>query len=323
MEVLGHEKIEFRPMYKLYQNDQGQMGYDDQTDCTNEGKYCWPSDRNVQGQFYVQESLQQICVAQYSNSTHHIDAWWRYMTHFNQKCVPQSMGKGWQGKCHEEILHEVQLELSAQGDTPAEPSNELKTYVDDCISKSGNNCHSEGCAFESVSNLEFDEQLKQWAEYFPYSEYFPRVTINEHNYHGAVRCPHPISLNNCGVLAALCAAYEDSQKPAACENNGCAFGEIKDACGICGGNGKSCEPVDKAGDLALAIVLPLVIVCVVLTVVAAWYIKGRLQSHDTQFTALQALYEPLSEQQMEHGIDGDSGRETSGSRYNMENVNMA
>lgn len=38
MEVLGQDNIEFRPMYKLYNNDQGQMGYDNEKDCTNDGK---------------------------------------------------------------------------------------------------------------------------------------------------------------------------------------------------------------------------------------------------------------------------------------------
>lgn len=174
-----------------------------------------------------------------------------------------------------------------------------------------------------------------------------------------MRCPHPISLTNCGVLSALCAAYDPDQLPSACSNTGCAFGQIsihgkcatydsatgrmvtedESASGICQPSAQhtdadcaartrrgkaSCEAevddiqqcewsvkdsaTDRAGDVALAIILPLVIVVLVVAVLAAWYIRGRLRSHDSQFTALQSLYEPLREE-LEEQQHGSSNRQ--------------
>lgn len=362
MEVLGADNIDFKPMYKLYNNSLGKMGYDDEKDCTNDGKYCWPSDSNVKGRDYVRETLTQICVAKFSSETQSIDAWWRYVLHFNQKCVPQTMGKGWEGNCSGTVVDTVQEELNksaceADQSKCGQTSTKLRDYIAQCQNESGD-CSSEGCAFESVDNNEFETQAEKWKEFFPYSEYFPRVTINEHNYHGAVRCPHPISLSNCGVLAALCAAYDPEQLPAACANTGCAFGQVSihgkcsdydpstgkmvtqdgAATGICKASEthrsidcsartrrgqRACEAEDtegiaecvwtiddrasdRSGDVALAILVPLCLVVIVVSVLAAWYIRGRLRSHDSQFTALQSLYEPLRDELAQVGTQENS-----------------
>lgn len=262
------------------------------------------------------------------------------------------MGKGWDGSCSKTVIDTVQTELNksqceADKSKCDQKSTHLRDYVDECQKMSGG-CSSEGCAFTSVDNQLFEEQRDQWKQYFPYSEYFPRVTINEHNYHGAVRCPHPISLANCGVLAALCAAYDPEELPAACANTGCAFGQVS-IHGKCSdydaATGKMVAPdgaasaicesssthkavncsartrrgehacmaedddgvvecqwsvvdlaSDRSGDVALAIIVPLCLVVIVVSVLSAWYIRGRLRSHDSQFTALQSLYEPLRDE---------------------------
>lgn len=217
------------------------------------------------------------------------------MEMFDQKCAPQTNGQGWKGDCSTSVMDDMASELKW---------TDLKSYVENCVQTSG--------GYEGVSNSVFQATADQWNRYFPYSEYWPRITINEHQYHGAVRCPHPISLNNCGPLAAICAAYEPSMLPAVCRNTGCPFGQVQDECGVCGGDGMTCV-VSKNAGAALPFIVVMIVFIVIGSVVLFFYIQRRLRSHDTQFTALQALYEPLQED-MEHGDhDTRQGLTTTGS----------
>jgi hypothetical protein len=63
--------------------------------------------------------------------------------------------------------------------------------------------------------------------------FLPTMLINMEEYRGSFSCPPPINYGTCGPLQGICAGFSDEIEPLACQQNGCAFGIGRDACGQC------------------------------------------------------------------------------------------
>merc|ERR1719476_257317 len=59
----------------------------------------------------------------------------------------------------------------------------------------------------------------------------PTIIINNEPYRGGYTCPHPPQLASCGVLSAVCSAFQDGKEPPACRTDYC-WDQLDD-CGTC------------------------------------------------------------------------------------------
>lgn len=62
--------------------------------------------------------------------------------------------------------------------------------------------------------------------------------INGEAYRGGYSCPKPHDAYTCAILRVICAGYTDGKEPDACfDSGGCPLGQVRDECGVCGGEG--------------------------------------------------------------------------------------
>jgi len=122
------------------------------------------------------------------------------------------------------------------------------------------------------------------------------VTINNEKYHGTFLCPNPVQLGTCSIFAAICGAFAPETIPQACVEHkdiGCAPGEERDVCGVCGGDGESCS-TSQTKKVAVGFIIIIVLI-VFLTFAIVIYFLRRVSSAEEQFEALRNMYEPLQD----------------------------
>lgn len=189
--------------------------------CSNSGRYCAEDPEHdlkhgVDGVDVVQENLRQICIYQHANATGKPELWWHYVAEFASNCT----GKG---TLTEGCSSSAMLKVGNAA---------MLKAVGECVTNSG------GSNSDGGVNTLLEVQLRRSKRVGV--AITPAIRINEKNYHGSFSCPAPISLGTCPVLGAICAGF--SETPAPCNTDYC-WGKT-DACGVCGGDGKSCAGCD-------------------------------------------------------------------------------
>jgi len=193
--------------------------------CTNHGRYCAEDpehdiEHGADGMSVVQENLRQMCVFQVANATRQQSLWWTYVTEFKSKCT----AKGHLTEtCSVATMKSVGV-------------NEVA--VAKCVKDSGGS----GYDGDSQANTLFEQQLDRMDK--AGIAVLPTIRINGKVYQGKVDCPKPISLGTCPVLVAICSGFEVGAAPAVCRTDYCWEKAGVDACGVCGGDGKSCMGCD-------------------------------------------------------------------------------
>jgi len=114
------------------------------------------------------------------------------------------------------------------------------------LSASVQRCFYDSGALDSQSNSLFEKEINASDQYA--IDWTPVVTINNEKYSGNLLCSNPVTTATCPLFAALCASYAPETIPNACSghidlgsSSSCPRGERRDNCGVCGGNGRSCN----------------------------------------------------------------------------------
>lgn len=192
--------------------------------CTNSGRYCADKEleylaRNVTGAQVVEENLRQICLFRTLKEVHGSTLkWWNYIENFEADCYSD-----FTKSCAEKVMR--------GDDVDVDPA-----VVQKCMDDSGGVAErgGENKLLEEEWNLQLD--LSVWIT--------PAVIINGRTYRGSLECKSPVDVTNCGVLAEMCLGFLDRSAISACNPSpGCPVGEVRDKCGVCGGNGE----IDRCG----------------------------------------------------------------------------
>lgn len=194
---------------------------------------------------------------------------------FNQNCAGDQTK--WDGVCSASVWEELAKANS-------------RTLIGDIIKK---------CVFDSgglggLTNVEFDKEIQFFSEYG--IEWVPTVTINNEKYHGTFLCPNPVEIGTCSIFAAICGAFAPETIPQVCVEHkeiGCASGETRDVCGVCGGDGRSCTS-SETKSMAIGFIFIIVLI-IFLTCGIAIYFLNRVSRAEEQFDALRNMYEPLQD----------------------------
>lgn len=163
--------------------------------CVMAGKYCAPdpeSDRTkgLTGGHVVKESLRQLCVWNYLNTTSSTELWWEFTEQFEIYCSVNEKTYG--DSCVNTILTGLKID-------PA--------VIVKCMTDAGG---VDGNGFNTL----LDNQIKLAVDHGLLM--IPSLSINGVPYRGSMYCPAPVSQDHCGVFQAVCAGYVEDQRPAAC-----------------------------------------------------------------------------------------------------------
>jgi len=146
---------------------------------------------------------------------------------------------------------------------------------------------------EGSTNDILDEELRL-SKRIPIFQ-IPTVLINGKVYTGTMHCPKPMSTTSCRILAVICSIFSPENPPQVCIEHheiGCAVGERRDFCGVCGGDATSCTFVkSKYIEIGFTVVIAIIISISCMT---AYYLKWRFTRAEEQFSALRNMYQPLS-----------------------------
>jgi PA domain len=177
-----------------------------QSQCIHHGRYCAPDpDGSIKegysGAEVVQENLRQLCLYKLANATGKPYLWWDYVTLFADKCTMDSKAYG--QTCAEEVFNQLNKDNWAN--------------IDDLRRCIGN-------IDDDTPHTIMEEQLTAQAGDGQEGEVFilPTLRINGAQYRGKLAVGE--------VLRALCAGFEEGNRPGACDR------AIDDAC-MPGGKG--------------------------------------------------------------------------------------
>jgi len=189
--------------------------------CTNSNKYCAAvlPESKFTGVNVVEENLVQLCLWDYTygGNQKNYSAFWDYLKKFQQQCIPEKFDRS----CSNAVLGQV-------GVPP--------DVINKCISDSN------GVGPTNGENSRIEKEIKLAVEYGVYT--YPQMFVNDYRLRSTYSCPNPVDVTHCDVLSAICSGY-GSLRPETCYNaNGCPFGEVRDECGVCNGDGK----FDKCGN---------------------------------------------------------------------------
>jgi len=194
---------------------------------------------------------------------------------FNQNCAGDQ--NKWDGVCSTSVWEELSKATS-------------RTIIGNIIKK---------CVFDSgglggQTNVHFDSEINLFSEYG--IEWVPTVTINNEKYRGTFLCPNPVEIGTCSIFAAICGAFAPETIPQACVEQreiGCASGETRDVCGVCGGDGTSCTR-SETKSVAIGFIIIIVLIFFLTFAIVIYFVR-RVSSAEEQFEALRNMYEPLQD----------------------------
>jgi len=265
------DKHLFTPHYEI----QTGMMEAAESDCSNDRKYCMFGVNGVAGNELLRETLMQICVRKTGRDINDHLLWWEYVEIFNKNCSGDKTK--WDGICSTSVLEQLS-------------KDKIRTSIGDMVRK----CVFDSGGLDGPSNVEFDSEIESFSKYG--IQWTPAVTINNEYYHGNMLCPNPVDIATCSVFAAICAAFAPETIPQVCLEHrdfGCPSGEIRDACGVCGGDNSSCS-TSKTKSMALGFFF-IVLLVISLACGIGLYFKRRFTMAEEQFDALRNLYEPLQD----------------------------
>jgi len=194
--------------------------------CTHNGLYCAEDpehdfESGLDGNDIVLENLRQLCIWEVTKGLGSEHKWWDYVSLFDEKCEHNS---DFGAPCSEQ-------QQGASGMTASEIAK-----VRDCVTK------SDVCTVPSATSLaactaaggvwkntKLEAELEARRKDGMYI--LPTIMINDQKYRGRLTCPHPIWMQSCGVLQAICSAFADPNVTDACTEDYCW--EVKDDCGTC------------------------------------------------------------------------------------------
>jgi len=249
-------------------------------DCSNDRKYCMFSPSGITGNQLLRETLTQICVYKAGQDLNDTLLWWDYVGKFSKDCGAEDQ-KFWDGVCSMTTLKYL---------AKADNRSSVVKSVSQCIFDSG--------GLDGQANSLFDAEIQAFGQYGVF--WTPAVTINNEWYIGSMICPNPIDIATCSIYAAICAAYAPETIPQICLKHseiGCPVSENRDVCGVCGGDGRSCNNMKPKSLVLMFLFITLVVVGVGCLI--AVYFNHRLAIAEAQFGVFSNMYEPLR-----HSDDG-------------------
>lgn len=181
--------------------------------CTNGGRYCAVDPEHhlgtgVSGANVIEENLRQQCLATVL-STSNQALWFNYTAQFNKECKDQ-----WTSQCSYGQMANLGIDT---------------TQVQQCVTSSGGTTAD---AENSILKQQLGLIVQQGIQLIP------TILINGEAYRGGYSCPKPHDAYSCAILRVVCAGFTDGNEPAACfDSGGCPLGQLRDECGVCGGNG--------------------------------------------------------------------------------------
>lgn len=246
------------------------------TSCINGGRYCATTTglNTVRGIIYVsgrkimKMNLFQLCIREISRKTFNEDkvitAWWKVNRYFYAYCVYANAD--FSQNC---ALYALEKKS---------PSKEFSEAVSQCID---DNLHG--------------GKSKLLQREIPYEQSPVAITdtslpsnayINKTPYLGSLLCG--VHEPRCSIFEAICAAYAPNSVPEICHQpEKCELTKPRDICGVCGGDGSSCQwtllQLVKWTGTSLLIIAVFVVI----------YSQNRHLSSNIQ--RIEALYEPLLE----------------------------
>lgn len=168
----------------------------------------------------------------------------------------------------------------------------LVRYVDQCVKQSGG---------VDANNEMFNQQIRDRENKLVFI--LPTSLVNDIPYRGTLGCVKPVRPDTCGLFGAVCDGFKPDSRPDACTTtDGCPLGQVRDRCGICGGDHTSCKWT--VGRLVLAGG------CFFLLAFVIWYFYTSHQRLKRNLNEVATIYEPLLRNETEADIAGLGDRST-------------
>jgi len=254
-------------MVKRQQNGDGCYN-----NCINDGRYCAlprliktkNEDLFITGTEIVKLNLLQICMRDTNfemyPQDHILTPWWEFNRAFYSSCVWTK--SDFSARCAEDWLKNVS------------PSDDFLKAVRHCYDTNFHGGISEKLHYELSLHYNADAQLSFHTQAF----------INKIPYSGSLSCEKDDA--RCSIFQAVCSAYASKFIPAVCiETEGCLFGKMRDQCGVCDGDGSTCE-------WSFWRVLRWTFFAVAITTLTA-LAYSEIQRLETNLIELESLYKPL------------------------------
>jgi len=219
----------------------------------------------------VRENLRQECVWRVVNASQQENKWWSYVNGFQDQCSGSK--STWNQACSQGVLRQYGIDVNS---------------VERCVNNSGST--------DTGTNVILDQMISTQLEFGIFL--LPQILINLATYHGTYYCPDiPSDFSKCGVFQAICSGFLEGAEPVACNTSpGCQLAEIRDECGICGGNNlcSSSSSSSSSPSISVGAIIAIVVVSAVLVGLGVYiYIKRQSRIMRQDIDSILKQYLPL------------------------------